>query len=319
MSQSNLYIQSFEEWYNSLKTVAVNKGPANGTIAAGLVILKSLKESYDLNFESYIAKGGMQIKGLSGSSVAEILNDFGEYRPFAKEGGRTNRGGPGEIKSLLQKLSELNLEILPEKDKNKILTSFQVYLVDRVRDYHNRQKIKLVFDHKLSTWQIVASLLETAKSEGKAGSVAQYLVGAKLQLRYPEIKISNESASTADRPTNRQGDFFVGDTVFHVTVSPMQGVYNKCVENLSQGLKVYLLVPDSKLIGARQSAEEYCGKQISVESLESFVSQNIDEISIFQSEKLKSSFVNLIRIYNERVNAVEVDKSLLIELPSNLS
>jgi len=43
----------------------------------------------------------MQIRGASGAAVAAILKEFGEERPFAKEGGRTNRGGPAEIKSLL--------------------------------------------------------------------------------------------------------------------------------------------------------------------------------------------------------------------------
>jgi hypothetical protein len=144
------------------------------------------------------------------------------------------------------------------------------------------------------------------------------LVGAKLQFRFPDLKVSNESASTADKPTNRSGDFSVGNTVFHVTVSPMEGVYKKCQENLKEGLKVYLIVPDDKLAGARQLADQYGNGQIAVESLESFISQNIEEISVFASDKLKNSIVRLIKLYNERVNAVEVDKSLMIELPSNL-
>lgn len=42
------------------------------------------------------------------------------------------------------------------------------------------------------------------------------------------------------------------------------------------------------------------------------------ELSVFAADTLKYSLVNLVNIYNERVNAVEVDKSLMIELPSNL-
>jgi Domain of unknown function (DUF4928) len=308
----------FEDWYKSLKVVKANGGPANGTIAATLVLLEQLKEDYNLDFESHLAAGGAQIRGASGAAVSQILKKFGENRPFAKEGGRTNRGGQGDIRPLFQALKSLQLERLPIDQRNQILTSFQSYLVDRIRDFHNRQKIKLVYNPKLSTWQMIYNLLETAKIEGKAGYVAQHLVGAKLQLRFPNLSISNESVSTADQPTNRNGDFLVGNTVFHVTVSPMQAVFEKCQANLEQGFKVYLLVPDAKLAAARQLGDQFCAGQISVESLESFLSQNIDELSTFTINQLKEKITSLLRIYNERVNSVEIDKSLMIELPSNL-
>jgi hypothetical protein len=79
-----------------------------------------------------------------------------------------------------------------------------------------------------------------------------------------------------------------------------------------------LLVPDSKLIGTRQNAEQVREKQISVESIESFVSQNINELSNFDKNELPGSLKELVTIYNERVDEVETDKSLIIELPSNL-
>ncbi len=318
MDKQQQALNLFDLWFKSLKVVKTNNGPAIGTIATTLVLLDRLKSNFNLNFDSHIAEGGAQIKGTSGTKVAAILKSFGETRPFAKEGGRTNRGGQGDIRPLFIELAKLNLDLLSPEERNSILVSFQRYLVDKVRDYHNRQKIKLVFDPKLSTWLTIKQLIEDAKREGKAGYVAQHLVGAKLQLRFPSITISNESASTADKPTNRQGDFTIGDTVFHVTVAPMQAVFEKCKQNLAEGLKVYLLVPDGKLAAARQMAEEFCNGHIAVESLESFVSQNIEEISSFNSQQLKTNVTNLIHIYNQRVDAVEIDKSLMIELPSNL-
>lgn len=308
----------FDKWYKALKIVKSNQGPAIGTIAATLILLENLKTKFDLNFGSHIAEGGAQIKGASGARVAAILKGFGEERPFAKEGGRTNRGGQGDIKPLFIELSKLNLDVLPNEERLKIIISLQEYLVERVRDFHNRQKIKLAFDPKLSTWHLIRNLLEEAKKEGKAGYVAQHLVGAKLQLRFPAIPISNESASTADKPTNRQGDFQIGDTIFHITVAPMQAVYEKCRQNIAEGFKVYLLVPDAKLAASRQMAEEFCHSHIAVESLESFVSQNMDELSGFNGAQLKDKLGKLIHLYNQRVDAVEVDKSLMIELPSNI-
>jgi hypothetical protein len=310
--------EEFINWYRSLNVVKANGGPANGSIAAALVVLERLKKDFNLDFSAHQAKGGMQIKGASGQAVLSILKSFDEVRPFAKEGGRTNRGGPIEIKALLGSVSKLSLDSLDESKRNDVLIDMQGYLVDRVRDYHNRQKIKLIFNPSLSTWHIIHELLITAANEGKAGFVAQHLVGAKLQLRFPTINISNESASTADMQTNRPGDFLIGNTAFHITVAPMLSVFDKCKHNITQGYKPFLLVPDNKLIGTRQNAEQVCQQQISVESLESFVSQNIDEISVFQKDNLLKSFKDLVRIYNQRVDAVETDKSLMIELPSNL-
>lgn len=312
------YLLPFEEWYKSLKIVKANKGPANGTIAATLILLQRLKDDYNLDFDSHIATGGAQIKGASGNAVASILKDFGETRPFAKEGGRTNRGGQGDIRPLFNVLETLRLEGIDKDNRNTVLTGYQQYLVDRVRDYHNRQKLKLTFNPNLPTRQIIHDILTLAANEKKAGPVAQHLVGAKLQLRFPDIKVSNESANTADQPTGRSGDFTIGDTVFHVTVHPMASVFDKCRENIKDGLKAFLLVPDSSLIGSRQWATEADIELFAVESLESFISQNIEEISAFDSKYRKSSIINLIKLYNKRVDQAETDKSLMIELPSNL-
>jgi hypothetical protein len=212
----------------------------------------------------------------------------------------------------------MELELLPSEERNQILFHFQAYLVDRIRDFHNRLKIKFVFDPKWSTWQTIHCLLETSQKESKAGPMCQHLVGAKLQLRFPTLNISNESATTADKQTHRAGDFEIENTVFHVTVSPMDGVFKKCADNLRDGLKVYLIVPDSKLALSRALAGDCCDAQIAVESFESFVSQNIEEVGYFSSANLKHNLRTLLELYNRRVDAVEADKSIMIELPPNL-
>ena len=80
-----------------------------------------------------------------------------------------------------------------------------------------------------------------------------------------------------------------------------------------------LIAKKKELAAARQLADEFSKNQIAVESLESFISQNIEEISSFDNSNLKANFTELILLYNHRVHAVEIDKSLMIELPSNLT
>lgn len=98
----------------------------------------------------------------------------------------------------------------------------------------------------------------------------------------------------------------------------MPGVYERCRGNLDLGLRVYLLVPERKLEGAKQNSEMAAPGRIAVESIESFVSQNIEELSEFSGEKLGGQFRRLLETYNQRVDKVQEDKSLLVEIPPNL-
>lgn len=111
------------------------------------------------------------------------------------------------------------------------------------------------------------------------------------------ILIENLSFSTADQPLARSGDFHVGDTAFHVTLTPSDGLWGKCLRNLQQGLRVHVLVPHGMVQGAEQNAELTAPGRISVSSIESFVAQNVDELSGF---------------------AIETDKSMLVEFPLSL-
>jgi hypothetical protein len=311
-------LEEFKGWFSTLRVHKASGGPARGTISAGLVILERLKTEYNLDLQAHRAPGGSQLKGAGGQAEKKILARFGEMRPFTAEGGRTNRGGPGDILSLLETLASLNLDTIEESERNTILNELQRFLVERVIDYHSRQRIKLTFDPTKTTWQTIQSLLTAAHETGKEGPVAQHLVGAKLELRFPDLAIGNESYSTADRQLGRPGDFMIGDTAFHVTVSPMPQLFDKCVENIKEGYRAFLLVPDRTLSGARQNAELMLPGKIVVESIESFVATNIEELSLFSKNKVVRGMRRLLETYNRRVSECEMDKSMLIEIPRNI-
>jgi len=99
----------------------------------------------------------------------------------------------------------------------------------------------------------------------------------------------------------------------------MFGVYEKCKHNIENGFRVYLLVPAGKFAAAKENAEEIAPGKIAVESIESFVSQNIEELSDFSKDRLAHGFYRLLKTYNDRVDAIEIDKSMLVEIPRNLA
>ena len=311
-------IELFQNWYDDLPTQKATGSAPRGTIAAALVVLERLQGDYDLEIAVHRAPGGSQVRGVSGTAVSRILGEFGETRRFLREGGRTNRGALGAVAKLLDSLSAADLDSLDPNVRNSILVRLQQELVEKVREFHSRQRLSIVYDPAMSTRQSIAVLLDVARDQGREGPVAQYLVGAKLQVRYPDLMIRNETFSTADTQLGESGDFTVGDTAFHVTVAPMGAIFDKCRANLDQGLRAYLLVPERVLLGARQNADGLVAGRVGVESVESFVAQNVDELAGFSIQGAQLEFGKLLSTYNMRVDAIEFDKSMLVEIPQNL-
>ncbi len=158
-------------------------------------------------------------------------------------------------------------------------------------------------------------LLRAARRKGHDATFAYHIVGASLQMAFPNLNIHSQANDAITLLRDTSGDFLIGDTVFHVTVAPSSALFEKCKTNLTQGYRVYVLVPERSVAAARQLAELAAPGNITCLSLESFVGQNIDEISSFSKPALLNEFRSLLEAYNQRVDEVESDKSLLIEIP----
>ncbi len=282
------------------------------------MILENLRDDLAFNIESHKTEGSDQLKNASRANVQRILARFQETRVLLQEGGRTNRGLMTNLTPLLASLRDSNIIRLKQGDRDMAIDKMQSFLADRAKDLFNADKISFEYSSNISSREIVDKILEAAGNRQKIGEVAEYLVGAKLALRFPSYDIRNSAASAADEQTDEQGDFRINDCVFHVTASPNRGHYDKCNRNLANGLRAFLLVPDEKLSGARQIAEQDIGKGVSVESIQSFVSQNIEELSAFAGDKVAENLRSLLEKYNERVGEVETDLSLQIKIPTSL-
>ncbi len=311
-------IAVLDDWYNGLGLYQ-DRLPAKGSIAAALHVLGRLQSDYQLDISAHVAGGESQIAGLSAAAVKKVLTEYGETRVMSAVGGRSNRGARGAVAALLAAMKPLGLERKPEATRIEILKAMQRHIVEAyVPPYFSVKRVKATFNVNNATWTFINSILENARQSGKGGPVAEYLVGAKLSLRFPEKDIRNKRYSESDAQVGCYGDFQIGNTVFHVTVAPMPELFEKCKGNLEHGMRVYLLVPDVMVIGVRQNTALLADGRIAVESIESFVATNIDELCEFDGDQLKSGFRKLLEKYNERVDDVELDKSMLIEIPMNL-
>jgi len=288
-------------------------------VCAGLAVLERLKANLPLQRADYVTPKN-QVK-TSGRLIQGLIEARLGPRPtYASEGGRTTRGTVPAAEALASKLNALpDVAALAAAERAALAVALQDWLIDKVRDFYDRQHLTPAVDLRLSAAQIVSDLLDEAQRRNVTGAVAQHLVGAKLALRFPELAIENHAATTADRQLNRPGDFAINDTAFHVTVAPGERVIQRCEDNLRGGYRPRLLVRGSRLAAARQLAElRDLHTRIGITAIEEFVAQNIEELGAFGNEAIARGFRHLFERYNERVRAVETNLAILIDIPANL-
>jgi hypothetical protein len=321
---ADLFLGDIKPWYESKRLG--NGSMYTNVMTAGLMITDHMADAFPLEEKHFLTTS--QVRGISGDRIKAILARHDESRQFTREGGRTSRKTMAHTRELAQVLNNslgagAYLDATAE-EQEEIRYLLQEWFVAHVRaDYLDRQRIAAdELDPNKPSRRAIAGLLHAAQVRGgyAAGAVAQHLVGAKLSLRFPDSPISNESYSTADQQTDRQGDFRVGDTAFHVTMSPGENLMsNRCRANLRDGFRPLVLVPEARVEAARQLAENTgIGDRVAVSSIEEFVGTNIEELATFTSQGIRSGLRALLERYNERVEAVETDPSLRIKIPGNL-
>ncbi|CAM3078595.1 hypothetical protein CGOTT_01090 [Corynebacterium gottingense] len=132
--------------------------------------------------------------------------------------------------------------------------------------------------------------------------------------------MGRDKANTADLQTDRYGDFQLGTTAFHVTVSPMEKLMDRCRENLSEEVRPVIIVPASRVLAAKQLAEVAAiDHSVGIVEAESYIGTNIEELALYSSDQIREGLARLIRRYNERIADVESDLSLRVDEPKWLS
>jgi hypothetical protein len=300
------YLSQFEQ--NS-------KIQSKGPLCVVLVVTRhAAKKTFPLNSDDFLTAKKGQVRGLGRSAVQNILQDHGVTRVLAEEGGRTSRGSIERMRAYVQLLNRL------ESEKLLNFNEIETFWVERVQAFFASQPFKLKLDPSKSLRNIVSDLVESAFTRQKecpgtmvAGAVMQHLVGAKLEIALPEIRIDHAGFSSADAPGGRKGDFLVGDTAIHVTTAPSEALIRKCVENIEQSIRPVIITTQSGFGGAMALAKNWdIEKRIDILEIEQFVATNILEWSEFLENQRPLKVRALIEAYNRIVEKVETDPSLKI-------
>lgn len=317
LSYSEAYLAAAKSWYEGerAKSGSINTNVMN----AGLIVSRMMADGMPITDERLYSEGKSQVRGLSGSTISKILEQHAETRLFTREGGRTSRGTIFLAASFRDVLNNTHALVSEPIDEKLTSNQLEAFFTQCVRlDYFDKQRITVELDYSKPVSSVVSDILKAAaeRSDKPTGAVLQHLIGAKLQLRFPDVKIGNDRANAADLHTDREGDFQVGTTAFHVTTAPMEKLISRCAENKRAGYRPVILTLESKVIAARQMADNVgMSEQIAVQAAETFIGNNIEEIAIYDGDKIREGLARLIRTYNARINAIEIDKSLMIDEP----
>ena len=215
-------LDAIELWYESKRN---KRGNVNRNVmAVGIGISELLQNRFPLTDDYVQSDKGSQVRGLSGACIKTVLARHGETRAFASEGGRTSRGTLPMALELATIINSALPSDIGEDTRLEAANAIANFFVERIQvDFFNRQRIKVEIDLQKPISVIVDDILAEAslRSDKPTGTVAQHLVGAKLEMLFPTIEIGKDNSNAADQQTDRSGDFQINDAAFHVTVSPM--------------------------------------------------------------------------------------------------
>jgi Domain of unknown function (DUF4928) len=178
-------------------------------------------------------------------------------------------------------------------------------------------QIPSVYEPDATACAHINRLLLSAEAVGKADLFAKHLVGAVLALRFPELSIPDQQVARGRCP-HETADYATGDCAFHAVGTLHFAQIEGWAAGNGRGQRAYLLVPERVAIGVKLLISDTNTRLITVQSIEEFVGQNIDEIAGYTRDGMRNTLVELLQHYNKRVDTHERDASLLIAIPQNM-
>jgi hypothetical protein len=236
-----------------------------------------------------------------------------------RRGSATVAAAPGEssrlwLEILRAQIKEVDQEIVRGRPSGRGLRDEMARVIADMEDRLDGVPLRLRCDRARSPAAWIDSILAAAELRS-LGVVERHLVGATLQQRHPDITIPNNPGHAGDAQTGRSGDFPLKDVSYHVTATDGKEATERCKQNIESGVHPVLLVPRRYLEKARARADVVgIEHRVSILAIEDFITQNIIEMSTHQERDFFSTLKAIIDEYNRRLEEVETDMSLKIEL-----
>lgn len=275
-------------------------------LQAALALLERLRESPTLRLDAHkkANSAGLDSHETFGNRAHERLG----LDIINKNHGRrsSNVGGWGQ--DLLDLLNAAGFERLSTEKRTAMIDEAQRVFAALIRGILEQEPLEARLKGR-SAEAVIRDILRQAEEKGKAGDVAQYLVGAKLMLRLNR-EIPVVGSNVGDRKSRadahaRTGDFEIANATIEVAIGlPDEKHLTQVVEALEDtDLEVWLLTRQDRVASWRHELEEFEGidlRRVVVTAVESFVGQNISEMGEFSARGKATHLQELFKLYNER-------------------
>jgi hypothetical protein len=276
-------------------------------LQTALALLEKLRDSPSLNLDAHLAS-----KGSSGLESHETFGNLAHKRlnlePINRNHGRRSSSLQDWGQQLLDILDAAGFESESPEARGNLIDLAQGAFAAILRGILEQEPLEVRVRGR-SAEAILHEVLKQAEDKGKSGDVAQYLVGAKLALRFkrdipifPANKADRKSRSDRDA---RLGDFQIENAVIEVAVGLPD---EKHVAQVAEALEVtdsevWLLTRADRVATWKNelgSTEGLDIRRVVVTSVEAFVGQNITELGEFSAKGKVAQLQALFDLYNTR-------------------
>ena len=286
----------FTEWLDA----KMKKGGRD--VAARLVtllaLLERLKGSPVLSIDEHRAASGQQLVDHN-HFVDQALARFGVQSPVQEKGRRSNNLQDW-ANPLFMWLADAGFKEGSVAENDELLYSAQAVVARRLT-LINEDKPLIARYSMGNAVAVIGDILDQAQEKNRAKDVAEYLVGAKLELRLREGIVQPKNVNTPS--LGQLADFRVGGAAIEVTTlkRPDPAHLNQIGEILRDtGLLVWLLTRKRDRERWQKAVESLYRDQLgrlAVVDIETFVGQNITEIGFFDPEDTRAALTKLFERY----------------------
>jgi hypothetical protein len=289
---------NFSEWLDS----HVKKKTAGPDVAARIVVvlamLERLRELPDLSVDVHLSKNYQQLNEHN-KYVKQALDRHSLISPLTEHGRRASNVAAWST-PLFDWLRNAGFDRLSTSKQHTLLDILAGVAAERTRLINEAEPLVIKFN-KGSARAIVSDLLDQAQAKNRAKDVAEYLIGAKLQLLYGDSLIQPKNVNTP----SEFGDFQVGNAAIEVTINAADSRHIDQVQRLlgNTTLEIWLIVRLSDRERWQNVVDATFGHligRIVVTDIETFLCHNVSERSAFEADATREMFCTLIEIYNTR-------------------
>jgi hypothetical protein len=276
-------------------------------LQAALALLERLRDFPSLALSDHLSQSGSA--GIQGH---ETFGDKALQRlhlqPINKNHGRRSSNLPGWGQELLTAVAALGFANATPEVRSQIINEAQEIFAAPLRAIIEENPLEVRLRERTAE-VVVSDLLLAAEEKGKSGDVAQYLVGAKLALRFNrEIPVypANKSDRTSHfDPAPRLGDFEIENAVIEVAVGLPDDKHLQQIAEIQEksDAEVWLLTRADRVETWQKEIKKDKGvntRRVVVTSIEAFIGQNITELGEFSAKGKIERLKALFDLYNTR-------------------